>query len=74
MGYGYDKSGNMASTEDALGTVKRFRYEGHQLVELTNQSGMSFHWEYDGKGGSARCVHTWGDGGVMEHHVEYGGG
>ena len=64
----------MASTEDALGTVKRFRYEGHQLVELTNQSGMSFHWEYDGRGESARCVHTWGDGGVMEHHVEYGEG
>ena len=74
MGYGYDKSGNMASTEDALGTVKRFRYEGHQLVELTNQSGMSFHWEYDGKGESARCVHTWGDGGVMEHRIEYGEG
>ena len=35
---------------------------------------MSFHWEYDGKGESARCIHTWGDGGVMEHHVEYGEG
>ena len=74
VGYSYDEAGNMASTEDALGTVKHFRYEGHQLVELTNQSGMSFHWEYDGKGESARCVHTWGDGGVMEHRIEYGEG
>ena len=74
VGYGYDEAGNMVSTEDALGTVKHFRYEGHQLVELTNQSGMSFHWEYDGKGESARCVHTWGDGGVMEHRIEYGEG
>ena len=74
VGYSYDEAGNMVSTEDALGTVKHFRYKGHQLVELTNQSGMSFHWEYDGKGESARCVHTWGDGGVMEHRIEYGEG
>jgi len=74
VGYSYDEAGNMVSTEDALGTVKHFCYEGHQLVELTNQSGMSFHWEYDGKGESARCIHTWGDDGVMEHHVEYGEG
>ena len=43
-------------------------------MELTNQSGMSFHWEYDGKGESARCVHTWGDGRVMEHRIVYGEG
>ena len=35
---------------------------------------MSFHWEYDGKGESARCVHTWGDGRVMEHRIVYGEG
>ena len=35
---------------------------------------MSFHWEYEGKGENARCVHTWGDGGVMEYFIRYGKG
>ena len=74
VGYHYDSSGNMISTEDSFGTRKFFYYVGHQLVKLTNQSGMSFHWEYDGEGESSRCIHTWGDDGVMEYHIEYGDG
>ena len=35
---------------------------------------MAFHWEYEGKGENARCVHTWGDGGVMENFIRYGKG
>ncbi|RGT85578.1 RHS repeat protein, partial [Phocaeicola vulgatus] len=54
---------------------KHFVYSGgHLLVRLTNQGGMSFHWEYEGKGENARCVHTWGDGGVMEYFIRYGKG
>ena len=74
VGYHYDSSGNMISTEDSFGTRKFFYYVGHQLVKLTNQSGMSFHWEYDGEGEASRCIHTWGDDGVMEYHIEYGDG
>ena len=43
-------------------------------MKLTNQSGMSFHWEYDGEGEASRCIHTWGDDGVMEYYIEYGDG
>lgn len=53
---------------------KQLYTDGHLLVQLTNQGGMSFHWEYEGKGENARCVHTWGDGGVMEYFIHYGKG
>lgn len=70
--YRYDDAGNMVETIDPLDVSKHFVYaDGHLLVELTNQGGMAFHWEYEGKGENARCVHTWGDGGVMEYHIAY---
>lgn len=71
--YRYDDRGDMVETTDALDVSKHFVYtDGHLLVQLTNQGGMSFHWEYEGKGENARCVHTWGDGGVMEYFIRYG--
>jgi YD repeat-containing protein len=72
--YRYDESGNMIETKDALDVSKHFYYDGHLLTKLTNRSGMSFYWEYEGKGNNSRCVHTWGDGGVMEHFVKYADG
>ncbi|MBV4210727.1 hypothetical protein KSZ08_22400, partial [Phocaeicola vulgatus] len=73
--YRYDDRGDMVETIDALDVSKHFVYSGgHLLVQLTNQGGMSFHWEYEGKGENARCVHTWGDGGVMEYFIRYGKG
>lgn len=73
--YRYDDRGDMVETIDALDVSKHFIYSGgHLLVQLTNQGGMSFHWEYEGKGENARCVHTWGDGGVMEYFIRYGKG
>ncbi|MDR2950593.1 MAG: DUF6531 domain-containing protein [Prevotella sp.] len=69
--YKYDNTGNMVETIDALNVSKYFVYDGHLLTKLTNQSGLSFHWEYKGKGNKARCVHTWGDDGVLEYWMEY---
>lgn len=70
--YRYDDAGNMVETTDPLDVSKHFVYaDCHLLVELTNQGGMAFHWEYEGKRENARCIHTWGDGGVMEYHIEY---
>ncbi|WP_114789444.1 DUF6531 domain-containing protein [Niabella yanshanensis] len=69
--YTYDAAGNMVTNEDVLGAVKRFEYDGHLLVKLTNQSDHSFYWEYEGKGDDARCIHTWGDGGILEYWTEY---
>lgn len=73
--YRYDEQGNMIETIDALNVSKYFFYkENHLLIRLVNQGGMSFHWEYEGNGENARCIHTWGDGGVMEYYIHYGKG
>ena len=69
--YAYDTPGNMVQTTDALGSSKHFYYEDHLLVKLTSQSGFSFYWEYEGNGDDARCIHTWGDGGVLEYWTQY---
>ncbi len=69
--YTYDAAGNLAGTTDAAGAKKYFYYDGHLMVKLTNQSGLSFYWEYEGKGDDARCIHTWGDGGVLEYWTQY---
>ncbi|SEW54496.1 DUF6531 domain-containing protein [Chitinophaga arvensicola] len=69
--YTYDDAGNLRSTADALNATKYFFYKDHLLVRLTNQSGLNFYWEYEKKGQDARCVHTWGDGGVLEYKATY---
>ena len=75
VGYRYDGHGDMVQTTDTRGVSKHFEYgKGHLLTRLTNQGGMAFHWEYEGEGENARCVHTWGDGGVMEYFFEYAQG
>ena len=72
--YRYDGNGNMVETLDALDVSKYFEYKGHLLTKLTNQSGLSFYWEYQGKGDDSKCIHTWGDGGILEYRFEYGNG
>lgn len=69
--YAYDAEGNMIKVTDALDVSKHFYYEGHLLVKLTNQSKLSFYWEYEGRGDDARCIHTWGDNGVLEYWTQY---
>jgi RHS repeat-associated protein len=69
--YAYDEAGNLGSTTNARDVSKYFFYKGHLLTRLTNQSGLNFYWEYEGKGDEARCIHTWGDEGVLEYHAQY---
>jgi RHS repeat-associated protein len=69
--YKYDAAGNMIQTTDASGATKYFTYDEHLLIKLTNQSGTSFYWEYEGKGDAAKCIHTWGDNGVLEYWTQY---
>ena len=72
--YKYDTAGNMVEMTDAMDASERFYYNGHLLIQSTDPNGINFFWEYDGKGDDARCIHTWGDKGVLEYHIEYGDG
>jgi RHS repeat-associated protein len=69
---------------DALGHVSRYGYRGHLLVRETNRADLSFYFEYDNGAGPqtkpdplgrpsqhARCLRTWGDGGIFDHRLEY---
>src|SRR5262249_35015740 len=49
----------------------RYAYDGDLLIRETNRNGLSFHFEYEGEGAEARCVHTWGDGGIYERRLTY---
>lgn len=71
VSYSYDDHGNLATTSNALQATKYFFYRHHQLIKLTNQSGLSFYWEYDKPGENGRCIHTWGDGGILAYHAVY---
>ncbi|HEX5750168.1 MAG TPA: DUF6531 domain-containing protein [Archangium sp.] len=69
--YVYSEAGHLVETRDALGQAMRYAYEGCLLVKETDRTGLSFHFEYDGKGAEAWCVHTWGDGGIYNHRLRY---
>jgi RHS repeat-associated protein len=82
--YVYDRAGDLIEVHDALGHVFRYAYRGHLLVRETNRAGLSFYFEYDNGSGpqtlpdplgaphqDARCLRTWGDGGIYDHRLEY---
>jgi RHS repeat-associated protein len=69
--FDYDNAGNLVAVRDALDAEYRFDYHGHRLVRHTDRNGLSFHYEYDRRSPAARCVHTWGDGGLYDYHFSY---
>ncbi len=71
VSYEYDSKGRLIAVRDALSQAMTFRYSGPLLTKETDRNGLSFYFEYDGTSEQARCVHTWGDGGIYNHHLEY---
>lgn len=69
--YHYDADGDLIEVTDALGHAWHYAYEGHLLVRETDRVGLSFYFQYDGVGSIARCVRTWGDGGIYDHVIDY---
>lgn len=69
--YEYDAAGDLVRVTDALGHVWRFTYVTHLLTQETDRNGLSFYFQYDGLGGDAWCVRTWGDGGIHDHVLRY---
>jgi RHS repeat-associated protein len=72
--YAYDGHGNLSELRDALGNAQRFVYQRHLLAQELNKNGLSFYFQYDGRDETARCIRTWGDGGIYDHKLTYDGG
>ncbi|MCB0522704.1 MAG: RHS domain-containing protein [Lewinellaceae bacterium] len=69
--YQYDETGDLIRAADALGHTPQYSYENHLMVKNVTRTGVAFYWEYDGEGPEARCIHTWGDGGLLEYKLKY---
>ncbi len=69
--YRYDDAGDLVEVTDATGKKTRFEYDRHLLVRETNRNDLSFYFQYDGYGRYARCIRTWGDGGIYDHVIAY---
>jgi RHS repeat-associated protein len=71
VNFSYDSEGRLTNATDRGLVPWRYAYDGDLLVRETNRNGLSFHFAYKGEGREARCVHTWGDGGIYERWLDY---
>jgi RHS repeat-associated protein len=71
VSYAYNEEGDLIGISDALNQQTVIEYHDHKMVKKTDRNGQRFYWEYDNKN---RCIHTWGDGGILEGFIEYGKG
>jgi RHS repeat-associated protein len=69
--YQYDEAGNLTSAVDAAGSALRYFYERHLLVQETGRSGLNFYFQFDARDERARCIRTWGDGGIYDRQITY---
>jgi RHS repeat-associated protein len=71
VNFTYDSEGRLTNATDRGLVPWRYAYDQDLLIRETNRNGLSFHFEYKGDGREARCVHTWGDGGIYERWIDY---
>ncbi|HEX8452390.1 MAG TPA: DUF6531 domain-containing protein [Longimicrobium sp.] len=69
--YRYDGHGDLVAAHDAHAHSIRYAWREHLLVCETDRAGLSFHFEYDGATHEARCLRTWGDGGLFGRELAY---
>ena len=74
VSYAYNGADDLIRVTDPLNHSFHFEYDHHLLIRETNRNGLSFYFEYDGHDEFARCVRTWGDGGIYDHKLTYAGG
>ncbi|WP_189342871.1 DUF6531 domain-containing protein [Ulvibacter litoralis] len=72
--YAYNEEGDLIGITDALGQTTKMEYKNHLMVKKTDRNGQAFYWEYDGKTTGAKCIKTWGDGGILSGTLHYGKG
>jgi RHS repeat-associated protein len=71
VNFTYDAEGCLINATDRGLVPRRYAYDEYLLIRHTNRNGLSFHYDYEGEGKEARCVHTWGDRGIFEGWFEY---
>ncbi|SEM11023.1 RHS repeat-associated core domain-containing protein [Aquimarina amphilecti] len=71
VNYDYNDSGDMVSITDTLGKPTLITYKNHLMISKTDRNGHTFYWEYDGVTSGSKCIHNWGDGGVLDYYIEY---
>jgi RHS repeat-associated protein len=71
VSYAYNDEGDLITISDALNMAIDIEYLDHKMIKKTDRDGQRFYWEYDNK---KRCIHTWGDGGILEGFIDYGKG
>ncbi|RRJ54792.1 RHS repeat protein [Paenibacillus oralis] len=69
--YRYNEAGDLTAITDALGQTTYQTYDQHLMTEKKDRNGYSFYWRYDGPTTGARCVHTWGEDGLLEGRIAY---
>ncbi len=69
--YAYNEAGDLTVIKDANDQTTSIGYQNHLMVEKTDRNGQTFYWKYDGFDTGARCIHTYGDGGILEGRIEY---
>lgn len=67
----YSAEGDLVEVIDAVGKRVRYGYDHHALVQEVDRNDLRFFFEYEGFGPFARCVRTWGDGGLHDHAITY---
>lgn len=71
MKFGYNGDSELISAANRTYVPFTYNYENHLLTRETNRNGLSFYFEYDGDDHNARCIHTYGDGGIYERWITY---
>lgn len=71
--YEYNDVNDLVAITDALGKTTRIRYQNHLMVEKTDRNNQTFYWEYEGHNTGAKCIHSWGDTGLLEGWIKYKG-
>jgi RHS repeat-associated protein len=71
VSYAYNDKGDLVSITDAMNQKTTIEYRYHLMIKKTDRNGNSFYWEYDAK---KRCIHTWGDEGLLEGFIQYNKG
>ncbi len=69
----YSDDGDLVAALDTAGHARRYEYVGHLLVGETNRDGGGFFYGYDGHGRAARCIRSWGAGGMLDRALMHDG-